>query len=44
MVLLVKDEVLQQTLIAKGLDRQLNFSWDKSAELLWQSCLKAMEK
>jgi glycosyltransferase involved in cell wall biosynthesis len=44
MVLLVKDEALQQTLIAKGLDRQLNFSWDKSAELLWQSCLKAMEK
>jgi glycosyltransferase involved in cell wall biosynthesis len=43
MVLLCKDEVLQQTLIAKGLDKQLNFSWDKSAELLWQSCLKAME-
>jgi glycosyltransferase involved in cell wall biosynthesis len=43
MVLLYKDEVLQQTLIAKGLDKQLNFSWDKSAELLWQSCLKAME-
>ena len=44
MVLLVKDEILQQTLIAKGLERQAAFSWDKSAELLWQSCLKAMEK
>ncbi len=44
MVLLSKDEALQQTLIAKGLERQAAFSWDKSAELLWQSCLKAMEK
>ncbi len=44
MVLLVKDEVLQQTLITNGLARQAEFSWDKSAELLWKSCLKAMEK
>ena len=43
MVLLHKDEVLQQTLITKGLEKQAEFSWDKSAELLWQSCLKAME-
>ncbi|MCF8428691.1 MAG: glycosyltransferase family 4 protein [Bacteroidia bacterium] len=43
MALLFKDKVLQQTLITKGLARQSMFSWDKSAELLWQSCLKAME-
>ena len=43
MVLLCKDKVLQQTLIEKGLERQTKFSWDKSADLLWQSCLKAME-
>jgi hypothetical protein len=40
---LSKDEALQQTLIAKGLERQAVFSWDKTAELLWKSCLKAME-
>ena len=43
MVLLSKDELLKQTLITKGFERQARFSWDKTADLLWKSCLKAME-
>jgi glycosyltransferase involved in cell wall biosynthesis len=43
MVLLSKDVSLQQTLKNKGFERQAKFSWDKTADLLWKSCLKAMD-
>ena len=33
---------LQQSLITKGNLQKQNFSWDKSADLLWQSCLKIL--
>lgn len=42
MKMLYSDTNLQQTLISKGFERQALFSWDKTADLLWQSCLRTM--
>lgn len=42
MKMLYTDTNLQQTLITKGCERQTLFSWNKTADLLWQSCLKTM--
>lgn len=38
-----KNEPLRDDLIAKGNTRKQAFSWDKSAELLWQSVLKTIK-
>jgi glycosyltransferase involved in cell wall biosynthesis len=43
MMLLYKDENLRKGLIKKGKEIVTQYSWDKSAELLWQSILKAVE-
>ena len=37
MLKIAKDEKLRKELIAKGQQRRLNFSWDKTAEKLWTS-------
>lgn len=37
-----KNEDLRKELIVKGFTQKQNFSWDKSAALLWQSILKTM--
>ncbi len=42
MKMLYTDTNLQQTLITKGFERQAHFSWDKTADLLWQSCLRTI--
>jgi glycosyltransferase involved in cell wall biosynthesis len=42
MLQLYKDETLRKSLVAKGKIRKQNFSWDKSAELLWKSILKTV--
>ncbi len=44
MVRLYNDPELLKTLINKGFEKQALFSWDKTANLLWQSCLKAMSE
>lgn len=36
------NENLRKDLIAKGINQKQNFSWDKSAGLLWESVLKAV--
>lgn len=41
MLQLYNDESLRNTLIAKGEQQKANFSWDKSAALLWASIEKA---
>lgn len=40
MMLIYKDENLRSRLIEKGLERAGHFSWDKTAEKLWQSICK----
>jgi len=42
MIKIVSDKILQNNLIAKGLVQKQKFSWDKSAELLWESMMKAL--
>jgi hypothetical protein len=42
MKMIYTDPLLYQTLIKKGFERQALFSWDKTADLLWKSCIKAM--
>ncbi|MBS1635317.1 MAG: glycosyltransferase family 4 protein [Bacteroidetes bacterium] len=42
MLKLYGDATLRKTLIEKGQKQKLNFSWDKSASLLWQSITKAL--
>jgi glycosyltransferase involved in cell wall biosynthesis len=41
MMLLYKDETLRKNLIQKGKEIAFQYSWDKTAALLWQSILKA---
>jgi len=41
---LALDESLRQELITKGRERRTKFSWDFSAELLWNSMEKAINK
>jgi glycosyltransferase involved in cell wall biosynthesis len=40
MMLLYKDESLRAEMIEKGKMREREFSWDRTAELLWQTILK----
>jgi glycosyltransferase involved in cell wall biosynthesis len=42
MLLLAKDEPFRQSLIEKGKLRRLQFSWDKTARLLWDSIEKTV--
>ena len=42
MLYLYKDPAMRATLIAKGQKRKLDFSWDKTAEKLWESVEKAV--
>ena len=42
MMLVYKDEELRKKLIVKGRERVRRYSWDKTAELLWQSILEAV--
>lgn len=42
MKMLYTDTNLQETLITKGFERQALFSWNISADLLWQSCLRTI--
>lgn len=42
MVQIYKDEQLRSRLIAKGLEQAQQFSWERTANLLWQSLEKAM--
>lgn len=39
-----EDEILQKTLIEKGHLRLKEFSWDKTAALLWESIMKSLSK
>ena len=41
MLYLYKDEDMRNVLITKGRKRKLDFNWDKTADLLWISMLKA---
>jgi glycosyltransferase involved in cell wall biosynthesis len=41
MIYLYKDEDMRKELIAKGRKRKLDFNWDKTADMLWKSMLKA---
>lgn len=41
MILLYKDENIRKELIQKGKEIVLQYSWDKTATLLWQTILKA---
>ena len=34
---------LQNQLVEKGKIQKQKFSWDKSADLLWESCLKTIK-
>ena len=43
MMLLYKDENLRKELIQKGREVVQQYSWDKTADLLWQSILKAIQ-
>ena len=42
MMLLYKDESLRQRLVEKGNERAKEFSWDRTADLLWKSIMKAV--
>ncbi len=42
MMLLYKDENLRKELIQKGKEVAQQYTWDKTADLLWQSILKAI--
>jgi len=37
---LVDDNALRESLIAKGRERRSLFSWDRTAQLLWQSMMR----
>ena len=43
MVKLLGSEELRQQLITNGIQRKNNFSWDKSANLLWESVEKCLK-
>jgi glycosyltransferase involved in cell wall biosynthesis len=42
MLRLYMDKTLREQLIQKGILRKQQFSWDRSADLLWQSVMKAV--
>ena len=41
---LATDEQLRQTLIARGCEQRKLFSWDITADLLWQSMMKTLQR
>ena len=41
MMMIYKDEVLRSELVAKGIEHCGQYTWDKTAELVWQSLLEA---
>lgn len=41
---LATDSSLREDLIGKGFERARDFSWDRSAELLWESLLKTLPR
>ena len=41
---LATDEQLRQTLIARGCEQRKLFSWDITADLLWQSMMKTLQQ
>lgn len=43
MLQLSSSEILQQTLVGKGIERASEFTWKRTADLLWSSILKATE-
>ena len=43
MMLLYKDEKMRAELIHKGKSREKQFTWDRTAELLWNSLIKAVD-
>jgi hypothetical protein len=43
MMLLYKDEQLKNQLIQKGVVVAKNYSWKKTADLMWQAIMKAVE-
>jgi len=43
MMLLYKDEALRKELISKGQDITQEYTWNRTAELLWQSIIKAIK-
>jgi glycosyltransferase involved in cell wall biosynthesis len=44
MLKLYKDEALREEMIKKGLERAKEFSWNRSAELLWNLIMDASKK
>jgi hypothetical protein len=44
MLLIDKDESLREKLISNGKIQRENFSWDKTAEALWESIMRVYEK
>jgi hypothetical protein len=42
MVKLFRDKTIQHQLVEKGIIRKQQFSWDKTANLLWQSIEKTI--
>ncbi|HAK10699.1 MAG TPA: glycosyltransferase family 1 protein, partial [Chitinophagaceae bacterium] len=42
MIQIYRDEQLRSRLIAKGMEQAQQFSWERTANLLWQSLEKAM--
>jgi glycosyltransferase involved in cell wall biosynthesis len=44
MSMIAKDKTLRETLITKGLDRKDKFTWQKTADLLWNSIIKAINQ
>ena len=42
MMLLYKDERLRQQLIQKGKSLEANYTWDRTAKLLWETLMKAL--
>jgi glycosyltransferase involved in cell wall biosynthesis len=44
MSMIAKDKTLREALISKGLDRRDKFTWQKTADLLWNSIIKAINQ
>lgn len=43
LILIYKDENLRRKLIEMGIERSMQFNWDKTADLLWNSILKTID-
>ncbi len=44
MLILYKNEIVRNSLIAQGKKQASKFSWDKTSALMWQSILKSVEQ